>query len=207
VRRALPWSTAAAVLWAAAVFASGCSSSSKEEAPAAARAVVETIALGGGEELVLREGRRGGEVRGWRDEVELRRAGAAVWVAKVALFSRAFDDLAEADGESVVVAGQPPGSELFSLQVLRRADGKLAWSTAPRDRPPVWKLDGGDVFELTRTHVHRYDARSGERRWSREVGAAGDGVARALRVSEGEVTVIAGGGEELRLERATGSPI
>lgn len=191
---------AAAVLWAAAVFACG----GRGEEKAAAGAVVERIDLGAGEELVLREGRRGGEARSWRDEVELWSGGAPVWTVRVALFTRAFDHLAEADAESVVVAGQPPGSAYFSLQVLGRGDGKLAWSTAPRDQAPVWRLDRGDLFELTATHLHRYDARSGKTLWSHalEPGAS----VRAIQATEGDVTLVAADGGAVRLDRARGAP-
>ncbi|HUS68136.1 MAG TPA: PQQ-binding-like beta-propeller repeat protein [Kofleriaceae bacterium] len=166
--------------------------------------MVETIDLGAGEELVLREGRRGGEARSWRDEIELRRGGAAVWTVRVALFTRAFDHLAEADAESVVVAGQPPGSAYFALQVLGRADGKLRWSTTPRKQPALWRLDRGELFELTATHVHRYDARSGTTLWSHalEPGAA----MRGILPAEADVTLVGADGRDVRLDRASGAP-
>jgi hypothetical protein len=117
---------------------------------------------------------------------------------------RAFDHLAEADAESVVVAGQPPGSAYFALQVLGRADGKLRWSTTPRKQPAVWRLDRGELFELTATHLHRYDARSGETLWSHalEAGAA----MRGIRPAEADVTLVGADGRDVRLDRASGAP-
>jgi hypothetical protein len=128
-----------------------------------------------------------------------------VWTVRVALFSRAFDHLVEADAERVVVAGQPPGSAYFSLQVLGRADGVLRWSTAPRDRAPAWRLDGGDLFELTRTQLHRYDARSGKTLWSAKLELAGAEPA-SLRASETDLVVATSDGRELGFGRADGRP-
>ena len=200
---------AAAVLGAAAAGiicpAGGCSSERSAPAAGPPGAEVARVPLGGGEELVLREGRRGEDPRSWRDEVVLERAGAAVWTSRVALLARAFDHLAEADADSVVVAGQPPGSAYFSLQVLGRTDGVLRWSTAPRDQPPLWRLDGGDLFELTDTHLHRYDVRSGERRWSwkHDLDRA---TLTELRPGDADVIVVARDGSETRAARDTGTP-
>jgi hypothetical protein len=203
VSRARLCAATAAVLGAAADFMSGCSSERTAPQAEPTGAELERVPLGGGEQLVLREGRRGDEPKSWRDEVVLERAGAAVWRSRVALLARAFDHLVEADADSVVVAGQPPGSAYFSLQVLGRGDGVLRWSTAPRDQPPLWRLDRGDLFELTETHLHRYDARSGERRWSWKHDLDRSTLTE-LRPTDTELVLVGRDGTETRVARGTG---
>ncbi len=127
-----------------------------------------------------------------------------MWSVQAALVPDLFEPLGGASGDLVVVAGQPPGSALYALQVLDRATGRLLWSTAPRKDFSGWRLDRGDLFELSATHLHRYDARSGERRWSIEVSRAGEDARDAsVWLGEREVVVIGRMGE-LRISREGG---
>jgi outer membrane protein assembly factor BamB len=189
---------AAAVLVTAAVLA--CGKRGVREEPAGG--VVDVVPLGGDSVLVLREARRGPQEKEWRDEAALERAGKVVWRAKVALVSKVFERPADADDAVVVLGGQPPGSKLYTLQVLDRAGGKLLWSTAPRDRAPRWRLDRGDLFELTRTHLHGYDARSGKTRWSWKLPRENEVHAVILAADE---VIVEGPDGPVRLSRTDGN--
>lgn len=206
----------AAVLVTAAVFACSGRGEEKSGDGAAVRGsgrILDLAAVGEEEAIVVREGvRRGGE-REWRDLVSrVASDGAVAWEVRAALYvspGAAPSVLASRGPQGLLVAvvGNPPASPYQSVQVLDGRNGALLWSTAPRERPPVWTLSDDGLYELLPARLIAYDARRGTQRWSVDLPYGAEGSSRAWLTRQSVIVARTrgGDGETVIVKRADGA--